>query len=377
MEKYPMGAVKNYKDLRRINIKEVQKAVPYPAKYITDISFIPVMDQKQLGACVGHAHAVVHIYQEYKETGKIRKMSPRYLYALAKKLDGMAGEGTYPVVVAKISTKSGCATEETVPNNTALSHADYINITETDAIKEDAYPFRAGGYVDVTGGVEGLKQAIFQNGVVPITISVGNFNNPIKKGSLGLHRVAAYGYDGNKIYFRNSWTAQWGDNGNGYFNYKDQQVSDVEAIIDIPDEVLKKAQAKPTVTIVRQASGAKQTLGDLTATHDGLTFSCKTLELPDLANKKNVSCISKGTYVCKQIATTKYGVVYNVQAVPNRSGIYIHAGNYYTDILGCILLGNAYSDINKDGVLDVINSKITIAALSKFFSNQPFTLIIK
>ena len=49
--------------------------------------------------------------------------------------------------------------------------------------------------------------------------------------------------------------------------------------------------------------------------------------------------------------------------MPNRSEILIHKGNYYTDILGCILIGSDLADINKDGLLDVTNSKNSVRRL--------------
>ena len=240
---YTLGAIKNPKDLRDIKLTQVQAPVSIPASYKTDISFIPVLNQKGLGACVGHAHAVIHIYNEYKENKIIKNLSPRYIYALAKKLDGLTQEGTYPRIACKVQ-QNGCATENTVPNNTDLSHADYINITETLQIKADAAPYLIKGYVDVTNNKELLKQAIYQNGVVAISISVGNFNNPIKKGNIGLHRVVAYGYDGDRFFFRNSWGKEWGDNGNGYFDWNDQQLQDLMVFTDVPNTLVEEAKKK-------------------------------------------------------------------------------------------------------------------------------------
>lgn len=242
METYTLGALENPKDLRDIQLTQVQAPVSLPDKYITDISFIPVLNQKAIGSCVGHAHAIVHIYNEFKENGKVPDLSPRYLYALSKKLDGYVGQGTFPRVTAKIQSDKGCATQTTVPNNSDLSHEDYINIVETEAIALDAKPYKTKGYAAPLIDPYSLKQAIIQNGVVTITLSVGNFNNPIKKGNLGWHRVVAYGYEGDKFYFRNSWGEGWGDGGNGYFDYIDQQVIDPLAFLDLPNEIIEEAK---------------------------------------------------------------------------------------------------------------------------------------
>jgi len=49
-----------------------------------------------------------------------------------------------------------------------------------------------------------------------------------------------------------------------------------------------------------------------------------------------------------------------LQDVEDRTEILVHSGNYYTDILGCILIGTDLQDINGDGYLDVINSRVAM-----------------
>lgn len=241
---YKLGAIKNTKDLRDIKLAQIQEPVEVPFEYYTDISYIPVLNQRNLGACVGHAHAVVHIYNEYKENKNIKALSPRYIYALSKKIDGYLGEGTYPRVSAKIETDNGCATENTVPNDTTLSHTAYTTLEITQAITKDASPFKIKGYAFVNNDAESIKQAIYKNGLIVVSISVGNYTSPIKKGSIGLHRVVLYGWKGDTFYFRNSWGNGWGDNGNGYFDFKDQALEDLMSFVDMPNEILMEAKKK-------------------------------------------------------------------------------------------------------------------------------------
>jgi hypothetical protein len=58
-----------------------------------------------------------------------------------------------------------------------------------------------------------------------------------------------------------------------------------------------------------------------------------------------------------------------IQDVPGRSEILIHKGNYYTDILGCVLIGTGLSDINKDGITDVVSSKTAITELLSYLKD--------
>ena len=132
------------------------------------------------------------------------------------------------------------------------------------------------------------------------------------------------------------------------------------------------------VTLTRERGTSKQTTGSLVAQNGQSTFTCKTLELPWMNNKQNISCIPTGEYKVKWAFSPRFlKYMYHVQNVKGRSGIRFHVGNYYTDIQGCILLGNGFKDINRDNVLDIVNSKITIEAFQKFMGKDEFLLIIK
>lgn len=127
------------------------------------------------------------------------------------------------------------------------------------------------------------------------------------------------------------------------------------------------------ITIVRRKSDTKETLGNLVT--DG--FACKTLERPWLNNVPQVSCIPEGVYICKWTFSPRFmRYMYEVQNVPGRSGIRIHKGNYFFDVVGCILLGNGYVDLNNDGNLDIVNSTITIEKFEKFMNGETFELTI-
>lgn len=121
----------------------------------------------------------------------------------------------------------------------------------------------------------------------------------------------------------------------------------------------------------------KQTLGEFRLEQNGkVLFECKTLELPWLNNQQQKSCIPAGTYQVVTRFSPKFKNHFHVLDVPNRSYILIHPGNYYTDILGCILVGDRLTDINGDGYRDVLNSKITLSKLLKL-APEGFELEIK
>lgn len=129
--------------------------------------------------------------------------------------------------------------------------------------------------------------------------------------------------------------------------------------------------------IYRHQFSSKQTRGHMFCFDgDKKIFECKTLELPWKHNKKNVSCILAGTYLVEVYESPTKGLVYLLQNVFDRSYIEIHAGNYYFDILGCILVGESFTDINKDGYVDVTNSKTTLGILLDKMGDK-FKLTIK
>lgn len=92
-------------------------------------------------------------------------------------------------------------------------------------------------------------------------------------------------------------------------------------------------------------------------------FQCFTLELPDLSNEQDVSCIPVGDYDYYFRESPKSGSVLELRSVPNRRYIQIHAGNYTSQISGCILVGDSIKLLNNDTIPDVTNSKATLKKL--------------
>lgn len=91
-----------------------------------------------------------------------------------------------------------------------------------------------------------------------------------------------------------------------------------------------------------------------------LLFRCKSIELPDLGNQRNVSCIPEGTYSVEKIDSQTRGKCFYVKDVIGRAGILIHKGNYASgskvDTQGCILPGTYFEDLNEDGFIDIAES---------------------
>jgi len=129
----------------------------------------------------------------------------------------------------------------------------------------------------------------------------------------------------------------------------------------------------------RGEDNGRQVVGKLYGFDDNnqVVFCCDTLELAWKDNGKGISCIPVGVYDVDVTFSKKYSrPMYEILNVPNRAGIRIHAGNYRTDIEGCILVGCGYSDINHDGDVDILMSVSTLNKL-KGAMGKSFKLEIK
>lgn len=259
-QKHTTGAQIDGIDYRAISYERVVgteniNASALPLEYETDISMLPVLNQKGQPACVGHAEGLFVQYLAYLDTKKITKVSPRFLYALAKKIQGNYSWGTQPSLVAKILKDTGCATTLLVPNNVDLTDREYIDgVVVTDAVKNDARNQLVGGFVWVAPSAEMLKDAIVRAKLVSFTIPfTGNqYQQPIGKPQSvsDFHRMVFYGYrtdsNGDTVFkFRNSHGEQYGNGGNGELRFLDYKglIFDCLTYIDIPQALIDEVKA--------------------------------------------------------------------------------------------------------------------------------------
>lgn len=122
--------------------------------------------------------------------------------------------------------------------------------------------------------------------------------------------------------------------------------------------------SKLSLHIIRHEHSKVQTLGYLYVlnSNEDILFSCTTLELPYLENKRNISCVPIGEYKCVLEYSDRFKkYLWELKNVPNRSECKFHSANYFKQLNGCIALGIDFKDINSDGWKDIINSKDTMS----------------
>ena len=97
-----------------------------------------------------------------------------------------------------------------------------------------------------------------------------------------------------------------------------------------------------------------------------------TLEPPWLNNAIGKSCIPPGIYNVKPRKSPRYGNHFIIEGTSPREWVLFHVGNYIgsknpktgtPDSTGCILVGNAFVDLNRDGLLDISASGLTMQKL--------------
>lgn len=133
------------------------------------------------------------------------------------------------------------------------------------------------------------------------------------------------------------------------------------------------------VKIFRTLKSDKETLGVLSVDN----FVCKTLELPWKDNANSISCFTPGKYICKYTKSASFSkahgkdiYTYEITGVPGRAGIRIHSANFVSELRGCIALGDAHKDLNKDVLLDVEHSGKTVEAFENLMKHEDFELEI-
>lgn len=132
----------------------------------------------------------------------------------------------------------------------------------------------------------------------------------------------------------------------------------------------KKAMRK--VTLTRYETGPEGTYSNV-ITDSG--YAVYGMELPWKGNKANESCIPDGTYECAIVQSPKFGKVYEIKNVPDRTNVLAHPANWIRQLLGCLALGRAVGLVL--GIKGLMSSKDAIEGFMADLDGEPFTLTVK
>lgn len=125
--------------------------------------------------------------------------------------------------------------------------------------------------------------------------------------------------------------------------------------------------------LTRQPSTEQGTFGTITDSQGHKI--CVTCELPWRDNQPQKSCIPIGTYTVIPHNSAAHPNTWELENVPDRTGILIHNGNTEADSLGCIIVGRRFGTLN--GIPAVLESNLTLQMLRAVLPTEPFLLIIQ
>lgn len=107
----------------------------------------------------------------------------------------------------------------------------------------------------------------------------------------------------------------------------------------------------------------------------GLPQPIYTLEEPWMHNKRGISCVPLGRYLCTRHDGTRFQNVWKLNDVPERSAILIHNGNTVDHVEGCILVGFRHGVLK--GKRAVLESTLALNYMRDTIGRNPFYLTIK
>ena len=115
---------------------------------------------------------------------------------------------------------------------------------------------------------------------------------------------------------------------------------------------------------------------------DQTLYTCYLIERPWLNNRKMESCIPLGVYPLKKRRAGENGSRIGhdhleVMNVYNRSGIKWHIANYVRDLLGCGAPGLVIRDLDRDGLIDVSQSRAALEDILGILPDECILTIIK
>jgi C1A family cysteine protease len=252
---YRLGCRKDPVDSRDIPMGLVLPVVPIPVSFDFTKLMSPVRNQGNEGTCVAFASVTgVKEFQDKKEYHKLIRLSPRFLYNLCKKFDGIPFEdGTYPRIAMKVLLNHGVCHESFWPY---VSQKKGLPRKGAD---KDAIKFKIKAYARIKFQLE-MKRSLLINGpfLAGVRVYKSWFTEKVKRSGfvpmpkrnedlVGGHAICIVGYDDKSsiFKFKNSWGANWGSDGYGYlpYEYIKKYCSDAWSATDLiknPKALVKK-----------------------------------------------------------------------------------------------------------------------------------------
>lgn len=208
-------------DSRDFVFKNNNIELPKILDYRKDL--LDVRNQGDQGTCYAQSVACMKEWQEFKDQGLNKYLSPQFFYNNRSNLydkNDDNDEGMFGRDVMKLLKTIGICEEEEYP---------YGLIEEREQIKESSFILAQKNIIKAYAQVEdlnSLKESLYKNG--PCLIAFPVYNNTTEMwlenngdNFMGGHAMCVVGYLEDCFIIRNSWGKYWGDNGYCYYKFKD------------------------------------------------------------------------------------------------------------------------------------------------------------
>jgi hypothetical protein len=243
-----LGGIPSPLDRRDFNIGALAPSQDIPESFSINI-VLPDYYQNGQPACGGHAAAGMVSSFEAKELGTPTKVSPRFVYAWCKAIDGFNGDGTYLRSILQTLQNKGAPKLELWPNDVHLSTSEYIDLSKaTQDVFEDANVRVIKSYgMQNEPSFQDIKKAIYNYGGV-IALKYPWIPGVYNDG----HFIFLTGYDKDYVYFHNSFPMVTSYNANGTYNgrFTEQDCSTITEIgtaVDVSDSTIPMLKSKISI----------------------------------------------------------------------------------------------------------------------------------
>jgi len=250
-KKYSYGILApDYYDPRDYLLSDVQPIkVALPDEFDLRSQQSPIQNQNGLGICYSFMIAGIGEYWNTKEYHQLINLAERFVVYQTKKISGLWNiQGDYFRNSLKAFCDYGAPLETDYPFST--NWEDYKKEPPEDIIKK-ALEFKGKTFWRVNTDLESIRQAVFQN-ICPLGFGMPwykSYNIPEPDGRLPLssgkmvggHAISGGYWTKEKLWFKNSWSSNWGNQGYFYIPFQDfskYEIWDAEVLLDLPKPVV-------------------------------------------------------------------------------------------------------------------------------------------